>query len=149
MKMSLLVIFALMLLSCGGQEMTSQQYEGGLRKIVAPSDAQIQALRDAGAEIVVLEPDYVIYRATDTTQPVALSTAPIQEKDLVQRLVHIYLPDSTALQTVVNTGVDLWQVQGDTAVARAFDLYIDKMVAAGLSVRVVAADASKWMEGRP
>ncbi len=65
---------------------------------------------------------------------------------MVQRLVKIYLKDSTDLQKVVNSGVDLWEVKADTAVARAFDIYIERLREAGLSVKIIARDASQMEE---
>lgn len=145
-------VFGILLLvvsffSCAEQEAPEGQSVGaGLQKIANLTDSQIQELRDAGAEIIVQEPDYIVIRSTKMTKPMAFSAAPIQEHDLVQRLIHVYVPDSTALQTVINSGVDFWQVDGDTAVARAFDLYIRDLQMAGLTVRIVAQDASQWLK---
>ena len=94
------------------------------------------------------EPDYIVVRTDNMTEPIAFSSHLIQEQDLKHRLIHVYAPDTTALQTVVNSGVDFWQVDGDTIVARAFDLYIKNLKDAGLTVRIVASDATKWMEGQ-
>lgn len=132
----------LLLFSCSPK--VEQQSAGGLKKISYSSNEQLQALKDAGAEIIVQEPDYVIVRTDDMLQALSVKSTPIKEADLVQRLVHIQLKDSTSLQTVVNAGVDLWQVVGDTAIARAYDLYINKLRAAGLDVKIIAQDASKW-----
>jgi len=96
----------------------------------------------------VQEPNYIIVQTDNMTKTMAFSSHPIQEKDLKQRLIHVYAPDTTALQTVVNSGVDFWQVDGDTVVARAFDLYINNLRQAGLDVRIVAQDATEWMEGQ-
>ena len=37
-------------------------------------------------------------------------------------------------------------LDGDTAIARAFDIYIHDLREAGLTLRVVARDASEWLE---
>jgi hypothetical protein len=79
-------------------------------------------------------------------QTQGLKSEPIQEADMVQRLVKIQLKDSTDLQTIVNSGVDLWQVKGDTAIARAYDIYIERLKQAGLSVTIIARNASKMEE---
>jgi len=147
MKIISFLLLLVFLISCGPEEQTSQQGAGGLQKISHPTEVQIQQLVDAGAEIIVQEPDYIVIRTDNMTKPMAFSSNPIQEQDLKQRLIHVYVPDSTALQTVINSGVDFWQVDGDTAIARAFDIYIKKLQEAGLDVRIVAQDANVWMEG--
>jgi hypothetical protein len=139
------LLFPLLLIHCGGDEGADRQ-TSGLRKISGLSESQIDGLRQAGADIIVREPDYVVIRTSSMTAPLAFSSNPIEEKDLVQRLVHIHIPDSVALQTVLNSGVDFWNVEGDTVVARAFDIYINDLKAAGLSLRVVAQNASQWVE---
>ena len=141
-----LILLALLFFSCNESDIAEQQTVGGLQKMSNLTDAQIQELLEAGAEIIVQEPDFVVVRTTNTTKLLAFSSSQIEETDLVQRLVHVYVPDSTALQTVINSGVDFWQVKGDTAVARAFDIYIKDLRTAGLSVRIVAQDAAKWVE---
>ncbi len=141
-KILIVLLSFLLLASCSRE--VEQQQAGGLKKIYYSSEKQLQAIKNAGAEIIVQEPDYVVVRADEMLQSLSVKSRPIRESDLVQRLVKIHLADSTSLQTVVNTGVDLWQVDGDTAIARAFDLYIDKMRRAGLDVKIIARDASKW-----
>ena len=143
------VLLATLISSCAQEEITEQQaVTGGLQKLENLDESQIKELEDSGAEIIVHEADYIVIRTTNMTKPLAFSSTPIQESDLVQRLVHIHLKDSLSLQTVINSGVDFWQVDGDTAIARAFDLYIKKLQAEGLTVRIVAQDATKWMEGQ-
>jgi len=142
MKILMGILSLLLLFSCSPK--VEQQSAGGLKKISYSSNEQLQAIKDAGAEIIVQEPDYVIVRTDNMLQALSVSSTPIQESDMVQRLVRIQLKDSTSLQTVVDTGVDLWQVVDDTVIARAFDLYINKLRAAGLKVEIMAQDASKW-----
>ncbi|MBN1479069.1 hypothetical protein EH223_15355 [candidate division KSB1 bacterium] len=144
-----ILLFSILVISCGERRVPEGQTVGaGLQKISNLTDSQIQELRDSGAEIIVQETDYVVVRTTKMTKPMAFSATPIEEQDLVQRLIHVYVPDSTALQTVINSGVDFWQVDGDTAIARAFDLYIRDLQNTGLTVRIVAQDASQWLKGR-
>ncbi len=139
----LMLVF--LIVSCGEKEQADVQ-QTGLQKITNPTEEQVQQLVDAGADIIVREPDYLVIRMDNMTKPLAFSSQPIQEQDLKQRLIHVYVPDTTALQTVINSGVDFWQVDGDTAIARAFDLYINNLKDAGLDVRIVALDATAWME---
>ncbi len=147
-KRVLVFVFSLLfLLACQQQQVTTQ-LSAGLHKIVNPTPEQIQRLRDLGTEIIVQEDNYIIIRATQSIEAVSVHTQPVEESDFVQRLIRVPLQDSTSLQTVVNTGVDLWTVENDTAVARAFDIDIQELRDAGLQVQVVAQDASKWVEER-
>ncbi len=141
-------IMSLLLIIAACNQQVEQQSTTGLKKISYSSKEQLEAIKKAGAEIIVQEPDYVVVRTDEMLQALGVKSAPIDEVDLVQRLVKIHLQDSTSLQTVVNTGVDLWQVEGDTAIARAFDLYINKLRDAGLDVKIIAQDASKWEGGK-
>jgi biotin operon repressor len=116
----------------------------GLKKLRNPTEEQIRQLREAGAEIIVQEPGYIIVRTDNVTQELtAFNFEAISEKDLVQRLVHVILQDTSQLQQVVDTGVDFWELKGDTAIARAFDIHIEQLRAAGFTVEIIARDASK------
>lgn len=99
---------ALLLAACSTPS-PSAKGPAGLRKISYANAAELERIRLTGAEIIVQQPDYVVIR-TDSAQLAALALAsqPAQEQDLVQRLVAIVLRDSTSLQTVVDSGVDLW-----------------------------------------
>ena len=141
-KMLAMMVSIALIISCSQQ--VEQQSVGGLKKISYSSEEQLQALKDSGAEIIVQEPKYVVVRTDEMLQALNVQSTNIKEIDLVQRLVFVHLKDSTSLQTVVNTGVDLWQVVEDTAIVRAFDLYINQMREAGLDLRIIAQDASKW-----
>jgi hypothetical protein len=146
-KVLALIVLGFVLMACENQDVQNgQNVQGGLQKITNPTESQIHQLRDAGADIIVRQPDYIVIRTTDMTEPLAFSAESIAEKDLVQRLVHIYAPDTTAKQTAINSGIDFWHVDGDTIVARAYDLYIDRLRDAGLDVRIVSQDASEWVE---
>jgi len=140
------LLACLVLAFCQSDQQPQQAQSAGLQKIYYKNQEEIQKLRDAGAEIIVQEPDYVVIRTDKMMQTQGLKSEPIQEIDLVQRLVKVHLKDSTDLQKVVDTGVDLWEVKNNTAVVRAFDLYIEKMKQAGLSVKIIAKNASKMEE---
>lgn len=140
---------ALLLAACSTPS-PSAKGPAGLRKISYANAAELERIRQTGAEIIVQQPDYVVIR-TDSAQLAALALAsqPAQEQDLVQRLVAIVLRDSTSLQTVVDSGVDLWEARGDTAVARAFDIQLEKLRQQGLAITVIAENADEWRkEGR-
>ena len=137
-----LLIFLIGIFACKSPEAQKSSLQG-LKKIHYTSEEEISQLKQAGAEIIVKEKDYVIVRGDKMIQTLSLKFEPIAETDLVQRLVHIHIKDKDDLQTVVDTGVDFWQVKGDTAIGRAFDIQIEKIRAAGLTVKVVAMDAAK------
>lgn len=140
---------ALLLAACSTPS-PSAKGPAGLRKISYANAAELERIRLTGAEIIVQQPDYVVIR-TDSAQlaALALTSQPAQEQDLVQRLVAIVLRDSTSLQTVVDSGVDLWEARGDTAVARAYDIQLEKLRREGLAITVIAENADEWRkEGR-
>ncbi len=144
-KICFLLLVIIFLMSCKSEQ-PQQAQPRGLQKIYYKNQDEIQQLRKAGAEIIVQEPDYVIVRTDSMLQTQTFKLESIKEADMVQRLVKIYLKDSTDLQKVVNSGVDLWEVKADTAVARAFDIYIERLREAGLSVKIIARDASQMEE---
>lgn len=146
LRIYFILLACLIFAFCQSEQQPQQAQKAGLQKVHYKNQEEIQALRNAGAEIIVQEPDYVVIRTDKMLQTHGLKSEPIQEADLVQRLVKIALKDSTDLQTVVNSGVDLWQVKNDTAVARAFDIYIEQLKQAGLSVEIIAKNASKLEE---
>ena len=146
LRIYFILLACLVFAFCQSQQQPQQAQSQGLQKIYYKNQDEIQNLRDAGADIIVQEPDYVVIRTDKMLQTHGLKSEPIQEVDLVQRLVKIALKDSSDLQTVVNTGVDLWEVKNDTAVVRAFDIYIEQLKQAGLSVEIIANNASKMEE---
>ena len=145
-RIYLLLLACLIFAFCQSEQQPQPAQTAGLQKVYYSNQAEIENLRNAGAEIIVQEPGYVVIKTDEMLQTHGLKSEPIQEVDLVQRLVKIALKDSTDLQTVVNSGVDLWQVKNDTAVVRAFDIYIERLKAAGLSVEIIAKNASKMEE---
>jgi hypothetical protein len=140
------LIACLIFAFCQSEQQPQQAQSQGLQKVYYNNQDEIQNLRQAGAEIIVQEPDYVVIRTDKMLQTHGLKLEPIQEVDMVQRLVKVALKDSTDLQTIVNSGVDLWEVKNDTAVVRAFDIYIERLKEAGLSVKIIAQNASKMEE---
>lgn len=116
----------------------------GLKKIRYHSEAELEKLREAGAEIIVRQPDYVIVRTDKLVTALTAKTEPVAEQDFVQRLISVQLRDRSELQAVVDTGVDLWEVGKDSVVARAFDLQIEHLQQQGYTIHMLAEDASKW-----
>lgn len=146
LRVYLILSACLIFAFCQSEQQPQQAQSQGLQKVYYKSQDEIQNLRQAGAEIIVQEPGYVVIRTDKMLQTHGLKLEPIQEVDMVQRLVKIALKDSTDLQTIVNSGVDLWEVKNDTAVVRAFDIYIERLKEAGLSVAIIAQNASKMEE---
>ena len=106
----------------------------------------MQQLRQAGVEIIVQEPGYVIVRIDSIRGTFAVEFETFTEDELVQRLVQIQLVDSGDVQKVVDTGVDLWEVKDNTAIAQAFDIYIENLRQMGFAVEIVDRDARKREE---
>jgi len=146
LRLNFLLFIFMIFAFCQPEQQPQQAQSQGLRKIYYKNQQEVQQLRQAGAEIIVQEPDYVIIRTDSMLQALSVKSDPIEETDLVQRLVKIHVKDSQDIQTVANSGIDLWEVKGDTALGRAFDIYIERLKKAGLSVKIVAEDASKWEE---
>lgn len=146
LRLYFLLFACLIFAFCQSEQQPQQAQSQGLQKVYYKNQEEVQKLRDAGAEIIVQEPDYVIIKTNKMMTTHAIKSEPIKESDMIQRMVKIYLKDSTDLQTVVNSGIDLWEVKNDTAVARAYDIYIEALRKAGLSVEIIAQNASKREE---
>jgi len=146
LRINFLLLACLMFAFCQSEQQPQQAQSQQLQKVYYKSEQEVQKLRDAGAEIIVQQPDYVIIKTGKMVGAQDVKSEPIKELDMIQRLVKIYVKDSTDLQTVVNSGIDLWEVKNDTAIARAYDIYIDALRKAGLSVEIIAQDASKREE---
>ena len=148
--MKILHCFIIVLLLCGActtpkpQQAKQQQ----LQKIFYSSEDEIQRLRNAGAEIIVKESDYVIVRTDSMLNAQSFSFEPIQESDLVQRLIKIIVKDSTDKCAIANVGIDIWEVKADTIIARAYDNYIEQLKNAGLSVQIIATNAANLKENK-
>lgn len=127
-----------------GTQQVAPSSAKALKKIPYKNAEELQRLRAAGLEIIVQQADYVIVRTDSATvSAFAANAAPAQEQDLVQRLVHIQLRDSSDVQRIVDSGADLWEVKSDTAIVRAFDIQLERLRSAGMSVHVLKSDASQ------
>lgn len=113
----------------------------GLKKVQYTSAEELRELRKAGAEIIVLQPDYVVIRTDSMENARAFRLESVREEDLVQRLVHIHLENPADVQKIVDTGIDLWEIKEDTAIAQAYDIYIERLRREGIAVTIVARDA--------
>lgn len=145
-KLFVMLLGALALAACGQQQpattSTAATARGGLRKINTADQQTIERLRrQRGVKILVQQPDYlIIYSDSSTIQP--LNTQAATEKDIVQRLVNIHFTDKAQLQQIVDLGVDVWDVQGDSVTARVYDFYLEQLKHNGINYRVIKMDAS-------
>ncbi len=135
------VLLACFIVPWIGISLAQQPPGKGLKKVRYSSQAEVQQLRQVGAEIIVQQPDYVIIRTDSIQGTLSVQLEAFTEAELVQRLVQISLSDSGDVQTIVDTGVDLWEVKDSTAIAQAFDIYIEKLRQSGFTVEIIAEDA--------
>lgn len=133
-----LIIFALLV---GIGTIMAQAPGAGLKKVSNATGAQIQALKQAGADIIVQEPGYIIIRTDHVEGALSVNLETFKEEEMVQRLVQIQLSDSGDVQKIVDTGVDLWEVEDNTAYAQAYDYYIEKLRGMGFTVEITAQNA--------
>lgn len=139
-----LLLALILAFACGPAEQPAAGTSAeGLRKVAITNPADVEKLRDSGAEIIVLETDYAIIRAGNSTAAASFTLLPFSEEEMVQRLVKVQLTDSLGLQPVVDAGLDFWKVENGKAVARAFDIHIENLRTMGYEVEIVARDASQ------
>ncbi len=136
-----LLVASLLLLAVASMLIAQDNAPAKLQKMMISSSADVQQLIDAGAEIIVQQPDYVIFRGGSAAA--AQGATSFEEVELVQRFVHIALRDSGDVQTIVDMGVDLWDIEGETVVGQAYDLYINRLKKQGFDVKIMAMDAKK------
>ena len=137
------------------EAMTQAYFKEGpkLVKISITDSGEVEQLIRDGIDVIVVEPAYVIARPNQTQATViqsrTLSMTPAQEADLVQRLIRVIVPKPADVQPLVDTGIDTWEVRGDTVVARAYDNYIRRIRKMGFTVTILepnAADLLKKMQ---
>ena len=146
-KLLLLFLSALALGACRQQQpAATATSSSGLRKIPYTDSQTVDKVRQSGVKILVQQPNYlIVYSDSSSMQALqALTVTPqsATEKDLVQRLVRVHFTDQAQLQKIVDLGVDLWQVEGDSATVRAYDLHLDKLKQEGFTYRILKMDAS-------
>ncbi len=144
-------IVLLLAVACASPEQQSTS-STGLRKITITSQEDVEKLRSLGLQIIVQEENYVVIRR-DSSQirqldDAAIKTAPIQETDLVQRLVKINFTSREQLQQIVDLGIDVWEVEGDSLLARVFDSHLASLQADSVGYRVVEQYAGRKEGGK-
>jgi hypothetical protein len=147
MGKTLLILLGVILLSACRQQQPAATATSGLKKIHSSDPQTVQSLRQMGVEILVQQPDYLIIRTDSATarkiQTMALAPqSGATERDLVQRLVRIHFADKSQLQAIVNLGVDVWEVEGDSVTARVFDLHLEKLAQQDFTYRILKMNAS-------
>ena len=140
-KIMIIITLCLVLVTCGTQEPQQAARPGSLAKISVKNQSDVERLRQLGAEIIVQEPDYVIARMDSVLSAQSLKLEVFNEKDLVHRLIKVTAASPDELHTVMNSGMDVWEIKGDTVIGRAFDIYIEKIRAKNIDVEILAEDA--------
>lgn len=145
-KFLLLLLGALALGSCRQQQPAATATPSGLRKIPYTDSQTVEQIRQSGVKILVQQPDYLIVYSDSSSgqalQALTVTSQSATEADLVQRLVQVHFTGQEQLQKIVDLGVDLWHVEGDSATVRAYDLHLEKLKQEGLTYRILKMDAS-------
>lgn len=143
------LLFLLFFFGCQSQteqtvQTVSQAYFNSgprLVKISITNAASADSLIMQGLDVIVIEKDYIIAKLSssdvNTVQAMAFNMQTFKEDELVQRLIKIVMNEQGNLQDISETGIDIWEVKGDTVVAQAFDKYIRQLEAKGYSVEIV------------
>jgi len=115
-----------------------------LVKIPITDAAVADSLIKLNIDVVVIEEDYVIARLggleASNVQSMSLKMETIKETELMQRLIKIIMKNEYDLRELSDTGIDIWEVKGDTITAQAYDKYIRQIQAKGYSVEIVEKD---------
>ncbi|MCI0698575.1 hypothetical protein L0337_42065 [candidate division KSB1 bacterium] len=145
-KFLLLFLGALALGACRQQQPAATATQSGLRKIPYTDSQTVEQIRQSGVKILVQQPDYLIVYSDSTSvqalQSLSVTPQSATEADLVQRLVQIHFNGQEQLQKIVDLGVDLWHVEGDSATVRVYDLHLEKLKQEGFTYRILKMDAS-------
>lgn len=134
------------------QALSLQVFQSGpqLVKIAISDPAAADSLIQAGVEVIVQEDKWVIARINaeqaGAMQEGGKQMQSAEESDLRQRLVQIILTQPSDLQEVGDTGIDIWEVKGDTVIAQAFDIYLRRLEAMGYPVLILQNDIHDVMK---
>jgi len=152
MKKIWMVLLILVLPACESQQSAQlrelqQNLHAGksqLVKIMLTNPAQVDSVRSRGVELIVVAEDYLIARVdltqSEAVSAMALAVEPVDEDDLVQRLVRIAIEDSEQIQQLADMGLDLWEIREDSVVAGAYDGYLFELERQGFAFDVLAKD---------
>jgi len=142
-------LLVIIFFSCQNQsQQTSQQvnldvFKVGpqLVKIPIENTAMADSLIKRGMDVIVVEENYVIARIdaqqANTVQSMSLQMNTFDERELVQRLIKIIKSEEYDLQNLASTGIDIWEVKGDTVLAQAFDKQIRRIKEMGFDLEII------------
>jgi len=120
-----------------------------MMRIALQRPEQADSLIQAGVDVIVVEHDYVIARIpNDMRSNLSAAHLPATyaaESDLTQRLVRIAAHSKDDLTKFSELGLDIWESEGDTVLARAFDKQLRQLTELGFSVQIVARDALEFV----
>jgi hypothetical protein len=143
-KLLLMLLLMLAFIAC--QQPATSPAASGLRKISVSDQQTVERLRQSGVKILVEQPNYLVVYSDSATasliQMLAVNAQPATERDLVQRLTRIHFADKAQLQKIVDLGVDLWEAQGDSAIARVYDWHLEQLEQEGYTYRILKMDAN-------
>ena len=143
MKIICMFIFFAGFISCTSQQPQVASNPNALKRINITSSEQVAELRQAGAEIIVQEPDYVVARTEKMTQQLSFAFKPVQEKDLIQRLAKVAISGPADLQRIADMGIDIWEIKADSAICRVFDVHLEKCQQQNLTYQIIASNAAE------
>ena len=134
------------------QTVSQEFFNSGLQLVKIPikDPAVADSLINSGMDVVVVEENYVIARLSSQdavkVQTMSLKMETFREEELVQRLVKVVMKQKSDLQELSNTGIDIWEVKGDTVLAQAFDKYIRQIQEKGYPVEIVEKNVLNVVE---
>lgn len=117
--------------------------QNNLAKVRYNNEAELQNIRDTGADLIVIQPDYVILRSNGSSALQSLNLETFEEQEMIQRLIRVALRDSGDVQKIVDSGADFWDVEDSSAIVRAHDYYIEKLQKMGFTISIIANNASR------
>jgi hypothetical protein len=142
----------LLAMACASPEQKVSSSSAGLRKVMITSQADVEKLRGLGLDIIVEEKNYVVVRQDSTRiralEEASIASTPAQETDLVQRMVKVHFSSREQLQQIIDLGMDVWEVSGDSLLARAYDYHLARLQADTVRYRVVEQHAGKKEAGK-
>ncbi|MFQ5638968.1 MAG: hypothetical protein ACE5IR_13370 [bacterium] len=133
-----------------GAEQNRLQSGPQIKKIAIQNRAQADSLINRGLDVIVIEDDYVAVRldedALNALGAMSLNAEPIQEQDLIQRLVKIAVSSKENVNDLIALGMDIWEVREDTVIAQVYDKHILQAESKGYAVEIIERNAQAAIE---